>query len=100
MHTKVKIYAKRNVYISVTKDTFHIVYHAYEYGPYGAWFCDELYIVSRRMVRICLGNVRVYLTLLEPHSHIWGQFTLNISSLSPKRDWGPKRVKVDIVRHH
>ena len=23
---------------------------------------------------------------------MWGQFTLNISSLSPKRDWGPKRV--------
>ena len=23
---------------------------------------------------------------------MWGQFTLTISSLSPKRDWGPKRV--------
>ena len=29
---------------------------------------------------------------------MWGQFTLNISSLSPKRDWGPKRVKVDIAK--
>ena len=28
------------------------------------------------------------LTLLEPHSHMWGQNTLTISSLSPKRDWG------------
>ena len=35
---------------------------------------------------------RAVLTLLEPHSHIWGQNTLIISSLSPKRDWGPKRV--------
>ena len=25
---------------------------------------------------------------------MWGQTTLNISSLSPKRDCGPKRVKV------
>ena len=32
------------------------------------------------------------LTPLAPHSHMWGQFTLIISSLSPKRDWGPKRV--------
>ena len=32
------------------------------------------------------------LTLLEPHSHMWGQDALIISSLSPKRDWGPKRV--------
>ena len=32
------------------------------------------------------------LTLLEPHSHIWGTIhSLNISSLSPKRDRGPKR---------
>ena len=35
---------------------------------------------------------------LEPHSHKWGQITLNISSLSPKRDWGPKRVK--LTNHH
>ena len=33
------------------------------------------------------------LTLLDPHSHMWGQNTLIISSLSPERDWGPKRVK-------
>ena len=33
-----------------------------------------------------------FLTLLEPHSHMWGQNAL-ICSLSPKRDWGPKRVK-------
>ena len=26
---------------------------------------------------------------------MWGQFTLIINSLSPKRDWGPKRVKFD-----
>ena len=32
------------------------------------------------------------LTLLEPHSHMWGQSTLIIRNLSPKRDWGPKRV--------
>ena len=32
------------------------------------------------------------LTLLEPHSHMWGQNILIISSLSPKRDWGPERV--------
>ena len=32
------------------------------------------------------------LTPLAPHSHMWGQSTLSISSLSPKRDWGPKRV--------
>ena len=31
--------------------------------------------------------------LLEPHSHLWGQNTINISSLFPKRDWGPQRVK-------
>ena len=36
---------------------------------------------------------RALLTLLEPHSHMWGHFSLNIGSLSPKRDWGPKRVK-------
>ena len=39
------------------------------------------------------SSPRHALTLLEPHSHIWGQNTLIISSLSPKRDWGPKRVK-------
>ena len=37
------------------------------------------------------------LTLLEPHSHVWGQNPLIMSSLSPKRDWGPKRVKIDSV---
>ena len=37
-----------------------------------------------------------FLTPLAPHSHIymWGLFTLNISRLPPKRDWGPERVKV------
>ena len=34
------------------------------------------------------------LTLLAPHSHMWGQSTLTVSSLSPKREWGPKRVKI------
>ena len=37
--------------------------------------------------------MKILLTLLEPHYHMWGQFTLNKSSLSPKRDWGPKGVK-------
>ena len=32
-------------------------------------------------------------SLLEPHTHMWGQNTLIISSVSPKRDWGPQRVK-------
>ena len=31
------------------------------------------------------------LTLLALHSHVWGQSTQTISSLPPKRDWGPKR---------
>ena len=29
---------------------------------------------------------------------MWGQFTLIISSLSPKRDWGPEWVKVAFVQ--
>ena len=29
--------------------------------------------------------------LLAPHSHKWGQNTQTIGSLSPKRDWGPKK---------
>ena len=49
--------------------------------------------ISRRDVSKSHHFLWVALTLLEPHSHMWGQFTLNISSLSPKRDWGPKRVK-------
>ena len=36
--------------------------------------------------------VLMVLTLLAPHSHMWGQITLTVSSLSPKREWGPKRV--------
>ena len=42
--------------------------------------------------------VILMLTLLEPHSHMWGQTSLIISSLSPKRDWGPKRVNASYVR--
>ena len=40
----------------------------------------------------CFRNVLLIVRLLEPHSHMWGQNTLIISSLSPKRHWGPKRV--------
>ena len=35
------------------------------------------------------------LTLSAPHFHKWGQTTQNIGSLPPKRQCGPKRVKVD-----
>ena len=45
---------------------------------------------STHAVRVCILPV---LTSLEPHSHIWGQNALIISSLSPKRDWGPKIIK-------
>ena len=38
-------------------------------------------------------STRQHLTPLAPHSYIGGQSTIVISSLSPKRDWGPKRVK-------
>ena len=31
--------------------------------------------------------------LLEPQSHMWGQTTQTLSSLSPKRDCGSKGVK-------
>ena len=40
---------------------------------------------------------RSSLTPLEPHSHMWGQNTLIMSSLSPKRDWGSKRVKSTLI---
>ena len=46
--------------------------------------CKDLHLVHSDDIGI---------TLLEPHSHMWGQNTLIISSLSPKRDCGPKRVK-------
>ena len=34
---------------------------------------------------------KAYPGIHEPHYHLWGQNTLIISSLSPKRHWGPKR---------
>ena len=37
------------------------------------------------------------LTLLAPHSHISGQTTQIIDSLSPKRDWGPKLLASDCL---
>ena len=47
---------------------------------------------------MCVISVLSYhtctLTLLEPHFHTWGQNTLIKSTLSAKRDWGPKRVNV------
>ena len=44
--------------------------------------------------RVLDGVCRFLLTPLAPHSHMWGQSTLIISSVSPKRDRGPKRVAV------
>ena len=38
------------------------------------------------------------LTILEPQSRFWGQTSQIPSSLSPKRDCGPKRVNI-IVEH-
>ena len=35
----------------------------------------------------------LYSAFLAPQSRMWGQNTLILSSLSPKRDWGPKKVK-------
>ena len=49
---------------------------------------------------ICAYMCRMRLTLLAPQSHIWGQSTQTISSLSPKRDWGPKRVKYVLLVLH
>ena len=37
------------------------------------------------------------LTFLAPQSHMWRQITQIMSSLSPKRDWGPKRVNAGLV---
>ena len=46
-------------------------------------------------VLACVSLVRyLSLSLLEPHSHMWVQNTLIISSLSPKRDWGPKIMRL------
>ena len=44
-----------------------------------------------------LGFRLSMLTLVEPHSHMWGRSTLIISGLSPKRDWGPKRFNSAIL---
>ena len=46
---------------------------------------------SRVPSSVLRAHVRV-LTLLSPHSHMWGQSTQTVSGLSPKRDWDPKRV--------
>ena len=48
-----------------------------------------------RAEQCCVGSshtTKYGLTLLEPHSHKWGQNTQITSSLSPRRDWGPKRA--------
>ena len=53
-----------------------------------------LFIQRRSTIEVHLKfSEAPHLTPLAPHSHMWGQSTLIISSLSQKRDWGPKRVK-------
>ena len=50
--------------------------------------------MCRVEIRVALNLTTSMLTPLAPHSHTWGQRTLNLSSLPPKRDWGPKRVNI------
>ena len=53
----------------------------------------KAHAVTRYVLR---GILRIALTLLEPQSHMWGQTTQMSSSLSPKRDCGPKRVNGNV----
>ena len=48
--------------------------------------------------RIDFLPLLILLTPLAPYSHMWGQHTLIISSLSPKRNWGPKRVNRQVCQ--
>ena len=53
---------------------------------------DVAYVPGHSSGTIFPAKIFPTLTPLAPYSHMWGQHTLIISSLSPKRNWGPKRV--------
>ena len=58
-----------------------------------------LLVLQLQYVRVVVAAVvvDVVLTLLAPHSHMWGKITQTIRGLSPKRDRRPKRVKAYLV---
>ena len=69
-----------------TINTCGIVNNVVSYTRLIRWFVHYIFKCKPVAPVVCL-------TPLAPHSHKWGQNTLIISILSPKRDCSPKRVK-------
>ena len=69
-----------------------LVYHSHSRFTY--WHCSSS--TSKCVARVVPLLPWVYVLHIKPFSTavpIWGQTTLIPSELSPKRDWGPERVK-------